>query len=94
MSVFEVLALVWMLVLTIGLVYFAIAHGQMQRQATEVDLSDQLHYIQRQLTMDKIRRDDQLNAALKAAIRVFEDNKHIAEKYWGEFQALKTFMQE
>lgn len=94
MYIFELILIAWLVLLTGAGIYGGWRLSQLSWRHSEMDLADQLHYIQRQITMEKVRKDERLEAALRAAIRCFEENRLLADKYWGEYQALKQFMQQ
>lgn len=92
----ELLTLAWLIINSLavaGLFVFNLAQWHNTRKRMDaLDLSERLQYLITRVDRDMVKRNRELHDGLAEAIRVFEDNKMLCERYWSEIQQLKKLL--
>lgn len=86
--------IMWLVLLTLSVIalYGAVdaKWRDLRNRMSTLDLAHRVQHITDLLTADTRRENKQLHKALQDAIQLFEANKHLMDRYWHEYQALKA----
>lgn len=92
----ELLSLAWHIINSLalaGLFIFNMSQWHRTRERMDaIDLAERLQYLISRVDRDMVKRNVELRSGLIEAIRIFEDNKMLCERYWADIQTLKKLL--